>query len=80
MVPSPPEVNSVFGYLNGYLWAVHIWCCPTSVTIIESSGILSATKEMILAGCIGSSYEGNGYLFLKQLIRCIQLVLGFSSM
>ena len=36
IVPSPPDDIKVLGVLKLKYWAVHIWCCPTSVVIIKS--------------------------------------------
>ena len=41
MVPIPPEVMKVFGSLNQYSWAAHIWCWPTSATTIASPFVSS---------------------------------------
>ena len=55
MVPRPPELIQVYGWLNFQRCAVHIWCWPTPDATIVSSGVLSRSVSMTYCGFNGPS-------------------------
>mmetsp|Transcript_38010 Transcript_38010/g.74757 ORF Transcript_38010/g.74757 Transcript_38010/m.74757 type:complete len:217 (-) Transcript_38010:1079-1729(-) len=47
IVPRPPDVRNVLGYLQRKCCAAHIWCCPTPVVM--------STSSLRWASCLSSS-------------------------
>ena len=60
IVPSPPDIRSLFFCVISANWAVNIWCCPTSVTIIASSNIRLIVSIISWGVMIGFSFIFRG--------------------